>query len=323
MSKKILLLVLLAAFIAACFIPVTVQKATTIKSSFLNTYSFLANPVKWKQWRPDLRKALLTDSEKIIIQKDSAEFTIKYNHLALTVIPKGNSFDVNENQGGKITNYNFVIVPVPDKLLNKTFVSIREKTTALNYLIRTIAPPSFLEDHLNDLKTYLENDSLHYGFNIFQTGVPESFLIVAQKEVSEKDKFAEASKLLTTLKQFTKTNSIKPTQPVIAQFNQNMTDSVHVKVGFFINKEVKPGNGVEFNRMPKGGPLFAVKFKGEFSKRGKAYDALKQYFADHSHQMVILPFETYLDNKLPGSDTDMVNIQVNFGTFPSGSGASK
>ena len=323
MSKKILLLVLLAAFIAACFIPVTVQKATTIKSSFLNTYSFLANPVKWKQWRPDLRKALLTDSEKIIIQKDSAEFTIKYNHLALTVIPKGNSFDVNENQGGKITNYNFVIVPVPDKLLNKTFVSIREKTTALNYLIRTIAPPSFLEDHLNDLKTYLENDSLHYGFNIFQTGVPESFLIVAQKEVSEKDKFAEASKLLTTLKQFTKTNSIKPTQPVIAQFNQNMTDSVHVKVGFFINKEVKPGNGVEFNRMPKGGPLFAVKFKGEFSKRGKAYDALKQYFADHSHQMVILPFETYLDNTLPGSDTDMVNIQVNFGTFPSGSGASK
>jgi effector-binding domain-containing protein len=102
-----------------------------------------------------------------------------------------------------------------------------------------------------------------------------------------------------------------------------MKDSVQVKVGLFINKEVKSGNGIEFTRMPKGGPLYAAKFKGEFSKRGEAYEALKQYFADHSHQMVLLPFETYLDNKLPVSDNDTINIQVNFATFPSGAGAAK
>ena len=112
-------------------------------------------------------------------------------------------------------------------------------------------------------------------------------------------------------------------QPVIAQFNQNIKDSVQVKVGFFINKEVKSGNGIQFTRMPKGGPLYAVKFKGEFSKRGGAYEALKQYFTDNSHQMVLLPFETYLNNKLPVSDNDTINIQVNFGTFPSGSAAAK
>ncbi len=61
----------------------------------------------------------------------------------------------------------------------------------------------------------------------------------------------------------------------------------------------------------------------EFSKRGEAYDALKQYFADHSYMLVLLPFETYLNNKLPVNDNDTINIRVNFGTFPSGSGASK
>ena len=322
MIKKVLLIIIVLAFFAACFFPVTLQKTTIVKSSFLNTYSFVANPSKWVQWRPDLRKALMTDSGKIIIQRDSSKFSIKYNGFKLKVDPKGNSFDINEDQNGRTRNYSFVMVPVPDKFFNKTIVSIDEKTTAINYLIDKFAPSSFLQEHLNSLKNYLETDSLYYGFNIFETAVPESYLIVMQKEVADRDKFPEAAKILATLQQYIITNNIKPVQPVIAQFNQNIKDSVEVKVGFFINKEVKPGNGIQFNRMPKGGPLYAVKYKGEFSKRGKAFDALKQYFADHSHQMVILPFETYLDNKLPVSDSDTVSIQVNLGTFPSG-GAAK
>jgi hypothetical protein len=67
--------------------------------------------------------------------------------------------------------------------------------------------------------------------------------------------------------------------------------------------------------MPKGGPLFAAKFSGRFSKRQKIYNALQQYFADRHHQPAILPFETYFDGKLPSSDTDKVNIQVNFTSY--------
>jgi len=323
MRKKVLLLLLLLVLAAACFIPVTLQKSTIIKYSFLNTYSLLAKPLKWEQWRPELRKALNNDSDKIIIQRDSSAFTITYKGLKFIVKPKGNSFDINEQADGKTTDYSFAMVPVPDKFLNKTIVSVEQKTNAINYLAGKLAPSSFLNDRLNELKTYVETDSLLYGFNIFKTGVPESFLIVTQKEVSNGEKFTVAAKLLAALQQFVKTNNIKQMQPVIAQFNQNLKDSTQVKVGFFINKEVKTGNGIEFNRMPKGGPLYAVRFKGEFSKRGKAYDALKQYFADHSHQLVILPIETYLDNKLPVNDNDTVDIQVNFGTFPSGNGASK
>jgi effector-binding domain-containing protein len=323
MKKKVILPILILITIALFFIPFHQQKTILIKSPFLNTYSLLANPAKWEKWRPDLRKVLIADSNKISIKKDTNSFLIEYENQELGVKYKGNTFEIDETSNGKNASYRYSIIPVADKFLNKTIIVVDDKTNALNYLIGKFGTSSFSDTHIDDFKNYMETDSLRYEFKIFKTGVPDSTLIVMQKEVSEKDKFTEAAKIMSTLEQYIKTNNIKQMQPVIAQFNQNIKDSVHLKVGFFINKEVKSANGIEFTRMPKGGPLYAVKFKGEFSKRGEAYEALTQYFTDNSHQMVLLPFETYLDNKLPVSDNDIVNIQVNFGTFPSGAKASK
>lgn len=322
MKKKIILLILLLIIILLFFIPFNQQKTILIKSPFLNTYSLLANPAKWKKWRSDLRKVMIADSNKISVKKDTNSFLVKHENEELEVKFEGNTFQIDETSNGKNASYRYSLIPVADKFLNKTIIVVNNKTNGLNYVIGKFKAPSFSDTHIDDFKNYMETDSLHYGFKIIKTGVPDSTLIVMQKEVSEKDKFTEAAKLLATLELYIKTNNVKQTQPVIAQFNQNMKDSVQVKVGLFINKEVKPGNGIEFTRMPKGGPLFAVKFKGEFSKRGEAYEALKEYFNDHSHQMALLPFETYLNNKLPVRNNDTINIQVNFGTFPAG-GAAK
>jgi len=314
-----LILVIIALFL----IPVYQQKTILIKSPFLNAYSLLANPAKWEKWRPDLRKIMIADSNDITIKKDTNSFLIKHENDELEVKYKGNKFEIDEVSNGKNSSYSYSLIPVIDKVLNKTTIVVDVKTNAINYLIGKFEAPSFSNTHIDDFKNYMETDSLLYGFKIFKTGVPENFLIVMQKEVLEKDKFTEAAKILATLRQYIKTNNIKQMQPVIAQFNENIKDSVQVKVGFFINKEVKDGNGIEFNRMPKGAPLYAAIFRGVFSKRGEAFDALKQYFADHSHQMVLLPFDTYLNDKLPVSDNDTINIQVNFGTFPSGAKAAK
>ncbi len=322
MKKKVILLVLLLLIIALFFIPFHQQKTILIKSPFLNTYSLLANPAKWEKWRPDLRKVFIADSNKISIKKDTDSFLVRNENHELEVKFEGNAFQIDETSNGKNARYRYSLIPVADKFLNKTIIVVDNKTNGLNYLIGKFGAPSFSDTHIDDFKNYMETDSLRYGFKIFKTGVPDSTIIVMQKEVSEKDKFTEAAKILAILERYIKTNNIKQTQPVIAQFNQNIKDSVQVKVGLFINKEVKSGNGIEFTRMPKGGPLYAAKFKGEFSKRGEAYEALRQYFADNSHHMALLPFETYLNNKLPVSDNDTINIQVNFGTFPAG-GAAK
>ncbi|MFI5139197.1 MAG: hypothetical protein ACHQIM_15345 [Sphingobacteriales bacterium] len=316
MKKKVILFLILPVILLLFFIPVTQQKSVLIKSSFVNTYTFLANPVKWEHWIPKLRKTLAADSGKISVQKGNNSFTIRGENTWLTLKERGAFFSITEKTNNSSSNYIYSLVPVDDKFLNKTIVSVNQKLNPISFLIGKIWPYFNSDNHLSELKTFMETDSLLYGFNIVRTGVPESCLIVARKEVLQKDKFAEAAKMLDILNQYIKAKSVKQMHPVIAQFLPRGTDSTQVNVGLFIDREVPSTNEILFSRMPKGGPLVSARYKGEFAKRGKAYTAMRQYFSDHVYQIPILPFDTYLNNKLPLNDGDMVNIQINFPTFP-------
>jgi len=318
MTRKVLLSALSAVIISAFFIPVSQQKSILIKSSFLNTYSFLNNPVKWEHWRPELRKTIETDSNKISVQTEKDAFRIKDENFEIKIKASGNFFDINERRDAKSINYTYALIPVDDKFLNKTIISSGQKISVISYLTGLAWPTVNSDNHLSELKNFMETDSLLYGFNIIKTAVPESNLIVMRKEVKNQDKFTEAGKMQSALREYVKVNHLKQVYPVIAQYLPNGADSTQVNVGFYIDKEVPSANGIIFTRMPKGGPLLAAAYKGQFSKRGKAYSALKQYFSNHAYQAALLPFETYLDNKLPGNDNDVINIEVNFPTFPNG-----
>jgi len=318
MKKKVLLLLLSAIIIATFFIPVTQQKSVIIKSSFLSTYSFLANPVKWEHWMPELRKIVDADSGKVLVQKGNNSFTIKGENIKLGVKEQGTVFDINEQAGNNSSNYIYSLLPVVDKFLNKTIVSVDQTVNPITYVIGKLWPSFNTDHHLSELKTFMETDSLFYGFNIFETGVPESNLIVAKQRVANNDRFTEAAKIRTTLQAYIKTNNLKQLQPLIAQFLPVGKDSTEVKIGFFIDKLVKSGDGIEYDRMPKGGLFYAARFRGKFNKRGKIYSAMREYFDDHTIHGPILPIETYLDNKLPANDSDSIRIQLNFPAFPSG-----
>jgi effector-binding domain-containing protein len=322
MKKKVILLSLLVIVIVVCFIPVTIQKTIAIKAPLLNVYEQLSNPQNWEKWRPDIKKVFIADSNKISIQKDiPTSFRIKYAGQELNVISNENLLIINDTRDNKTVNYSYTIVPdqlqmtVLDNHPKKTLVIANKKVSLINYLIGRLRPVSFSDTHIDDFRRYMETDSLLYGCSIFKTEVPENNLIEIKKEVLSKNKFTEAAKMLAIMQQFVKTHDVKQVQPLIAQFLSKGKDSTQVNIGFYIDKEVKGENDVNFVRMPKGGPLYAAKFKGKFTERQKVYGGLHQYFIDHLYQSAILPFETYLDNKLPASDTDRVNIQVNFSAY--------
>lgn len=313
MKKKVILLSLLVLTICTFFVPISQQQTVLIKAPFLNVYRLLADPLNWQRWRPDIKKDFITDSTKFSIQKDTASFTVKNEEKNLGVRMSGNIFTVTDHYERRASNYNYVIFP--DKFPKQTFLSVYKDISLFSYLIGKIKPVSFSDTHVFDLKKFMETDSLLYGFKIFKTRVPESFLIEIKKEVLAKNKFDEAAKMFSTLQQFVKAHQIKQVQPLIAQFITKGKDSTQVNIGLYVDKEVKGKNDVNFARMPKGGPLYAIKFNGKFVDRPKAYVALHQYFIDHLYQSAILPFETYLDNKLPASDSDRINIQLNFSTY--------
>lgn len=316
MKKKIIGLSLLVLIFAACFIPVTQQKTVLVKAPFLNVFDQLSEPLNWEKWRPDLKKIFLTDSGEISTKKDTASFQIKYVNQQLNVSRFGYSFAINDAWNEQATDYNYTVIPVYDKFLNKSSVIVNKKTSLFSYLIGKISPVSFEDTHIYDLKKFMETDSLRYGCKIFRIGVPDTSLIVINREVLKKDQFSEAAKMLPVLQQYLKTHhDVKQVRPLIAQFLPKGKDSTEIRIGIFVNKKIVPENGVTYARMPKGGTFYLAGFKGRFDQRGRVYAGIKQYFATHYYQSALIPFEIYLDNKLPASDTDKVNIQVVFPSY--------
>jgi effector-binding domain-containing protein len=317
MTKKVTVsLVLAALIIALFFIQVDQQKTISVKAPFLNVYALLSNPAKWPAWQSSLRKAVAADSGKIVVDKKNGGFTIKYDSLAIDVKQNENVFDVIETDGGAKSNYSYGIIPgLFDKQQGNTKIVVDRQTSAMNYLLGLFMELDFAKTHAGDIKRYFETDSLLYGYHIFKTSVPDANLIEVGKKVLKKDKFTTAAQLLATLQTYVKVNNIRQMQPFIAQFLRKGKDSSQVNVGFFIDREVKSDNLIHFVRMPLGGALYAATYHGPFNKRQKVYNALDLYFTDHLYQQAIIPFEMYLDNKLPKSDVDNINMRVNYTAY--------
>jgi len=312
-KKKIIFAVLLLVILASLFFPVSEQKTVSINASFFNVYSLLLTPANWENWRPDLKKIAGDDSTKITIRKGKGAFSMRYSDLQLNVRSAGEVFYIDDDFGKRSSSYSYVVVPSKDP--TKTSVTVYKETSALSYLVGKLGQASFAETHIDDLKGFLETDSLHYGYSISKTKISDDNLVEIKKEVLTKDKFSQASRSFATLQQYVQENHAKQMQPVIAQFLPKGKDSTQVNVGMYIDKTVKPGGGIIFVTMPKGGPLYTATFRGRFNQRQKVYSGVQQYFNDHHYQTIILPFESYLDNKLPVSDTSMINIRVNFSAY--------
>jgi hypothetical protein len=313
MKRKFVLLFLILILAAICIIPVPGEKTVLIKAPFLQVFTQLQTAKNWKNWRNDLRKADQTDSDKIAVKIAVNHFTINYLDLALNVKLSGGSFDINEHNKNGDINYSLSVIP--DKVPVNSFIVIKNTLPLLKYVYGIFKDDLSDKTHITDLKKYMETDSLYYGYRIFKTHVAGTKLIVMRKTVRAENQFTEAAKMHSALKQFVKTHGLKRGEPLIAQFIASDKDSVQLTVGLYVDTVITAEGGIHPETMPKNGPGYSIKFSGNFSRRPQLYSAIRRYFADHSIQPAILPFDIYLDDKLPTSDTSKVNIQSTICTF--------
>ncbi len=314
MKKKVIFLTIILLVFATCFIPFTQHKTVTVKAFFFNTYQQLFKAENWKQWRTDFRRAYLADSTKVSVRQQANSFQLGYDDQTLEVnIVNGYTFDIAEKTMYQSSRYSYTILP--DKDQNKISVIVSQRTNLVRYLFNRISgKKAFSDTHIDDLKNFMEDADLYYGVKITKESVTDTSVLVLRRMVSAKDKFTEAEKSLVKLNQFASANDLKQTLPLIAQFLPGNKDSIMVNVGLPINKKVPANKPIDFMEMPKA-HVYIVKYHGRFNERSKAYASAKRFFADRNIPMLILPFETYLDNKLPKNDLDTVNIQINFATY--------
>ncbi|HVV55081.1 MAG TPA: hypothetical protein VHC47_07150 [Mucilaginibacter sp.] len=314
MKKTVIALFIILVLAAICFIPVTRKKTSVIKAPFFNVYEQLSKAANWERWRTDLRGKMAADSARVLAKSENNGFTMKFDSLQLRMkILDGYSFNINELKNGNQIEYNYVVTP--DGLENQTTITVSERNTLISYVIDLFSNRSWSETNIADLKNFMETPDLYYGYRIYKIHVTDTSIVVLRKKVRSADKFTDAAKMLNELKQYIREKGLSETQPLMAQFFDRSNDSTQVNIGIPVNKKASPKGQIVYMTMPSTGYFYAANFKGTFDMKQKAYRQVYQYFNDRHMQIPILPFDTYLDNKLPVSDTSMIDIRINFPTF--------
>jgi len=125
--------------------------------------------------------------------------------------------------------------------------------------------------------------------------------------VARKDLFKILSKEFSRINEFIKEQGLIQTNFSSVSYLSN-GDSMRLILGIPVNKFVQHSGEIKCVNIPKGRMLTGT-YTGRFDERQKIYDAFKKYLRDHSMENVGATFESYYNNKLPSSDSDVVNFK--------------
>jgi len=212
--------------------------------------------------------------------------------------------------GSYIDHFCFYTV-VPEIKNNYTTIAIDVPTNVFKWFISQVQPSVKPEALITSLKIFMEDARLYYGFNINEKDVTENYIAVKKETVLTKNKFPEINKAVRDLNIYIAESNAKAIHALSCSYYLHQADSVQVLIGIPLNKQVKPAGDITCMRMP-GGKMLIGDFTGKYSDRQKLYSAMEKYMQDHSLAKQIAPFERYLDNRIPASDSDSVNMQINY-----------
>ncbi len=309
-KKTVIYLIIIAVVILICFTPFNQKKTVNIQAPYFITLQQLLRPDNWKNWQPDTKLAWKQDSSQVKLVKRRTSFTIQKPGFTLAVDhANGFGFDVKKTINGKTSNYYFVAIP---SNISGNSIIICTKKINLIQLMGSYFGADFSLTDIPYLKNYLEDPRQYYGFDIKKTTVTDSNVVVIKKVVATTNKLAAIAQIQQDLKQFIQQHHLKIVQPLIADIRDIGTDSLRIMIGLPIDKQTLSAGKIEFMHLPPHGRMLTGLYTGKYSGRQKLYLAMKTYIADHSLSSPEDPYEKYLDNKIPASDTSLVHLQVNF-----------
>ena len=273
----------------------------------------MANPENWLQWQNNLHNALQKDSTLTKISKYKKAFIIAAPVVHFQVDNSlGFVFGVNKTINDLTTNYAAIVVP--NTINNSAVINIKTKRSAFRRIYLYFKQNNDTTD-IGYLKHYMESPETYYGFRIVKTTVTDSNVVVIKKLVPLAKKQLTINQSITSLKKFLQKNQLKQVQPVIADIRAPEHDSVRIMIGLPINKTATSAGEVSFMHLPTHGHMLVGFYNGPYSGRKNLYAAMKQYVSDHHFSAPEDPYEKYLDNKIPATDTSTVRLQVNFPIF--------
>lgn len=299
-----LVIVPIVAVFVCGFIPVTKSDSFKINAPFDNVYRELISPKNWLSWQQELKQV---NQNQVKIDSDRAGFRITGPTITVDVQQMGlGNFAITQTQGDKAHSFNYALIP--DSKTNKSLVTVNDKTNLFGCLAGLIikshdSPP------LAGLKTFMEDTRQYYGFIIRKELTEKKLIAVERNTFLSAQLFRQAGEMLIRLNDFIKKNKLEITSPLQMQYVAVTKDSTQVMMGFPVNKVLSASHGVQFMTMPQSRILVGY-FNDSYKNKEKLYNAMRQYMRDNFIHPMIQPFERFDNNKLPASDSSVVNMQL-------------
>jgi effector-binding domain-containing protein len=306
MKRWVIIPVLLFIILITSFIPITRSVNLEINAPYFNVYRYIAAAENWIKWQPDLKigashRELKIDSTKTGFRITAPEITFSIENAGL------NNFAVIKKEKGKEYSCNYLLVPQPKT--NKTVIIAVHKTNVIGYIWSAVMGNDLEASPITNLKNYMEDTRLYYGFMIKKESTSGKLLAVKKGSFLAKDAYRQSNLLLNQLNNFVSEKDIKVVYPLQLQYVSRRNDSVGILLGLPVNKKTNVSDNIEYMVLPKGKVLVGY-FKGAYKEREKLYAALQSYMNDNYIREMILPYERFSNDKLPSGDSTIVDMQI-------------
>lgn len=304
--------VIIILILTSIFITVQKSEETKIEASFANVLQELNAPSNWKNWQASINNDYKKNPSQYSIQEDSAahKFSIKTSDHTFSIYkPNPVLFEVKEHS--KFTTSNYSIRLLPSLVSNYTHILTTTHVSLLDILLHR-ENVGFAT--ISGLKSFIQNPTAYYGYH-FVTKRTIDTIVVEKKAIVLKNNWRQdLSSIFNSLSSFIKTNDLEVTQPTNVYFRPVSKDSVEIKAAIPVDRIV-PGKGdIRCVKMPKNFLLIGH-YEGPYDKRGSLTDAMKKYIQNHSLSVIAEPYEKFLNDAIPESDSVEVNIDICYPIF--------
>ncbi len=306
--------IIIIALITSFFVPVKQSNEIPIEANFYNVLEQLNYPSNWKKWQPFLQKARNKDSADCRIKNDVAKsaFSITIpEHLFYVKKTTPLTFEVQEKTKNNLSVYGITVVSTT--LPNKTNIVTTQMITLFNYIFGN-NKKNAANITANNLKAFLENPTAYYGYALSIKSVVDTNVVVTKKIVATKDRQHELTGMYDNLTEFIHANKLTVMQPKIASFKTASKDSTEIMAGIPVNKTAPSKGEIQCLKMPKGRMLVG-EYEGIYSKRASLWNAMEKYIRDHMMVSVAVPYEKYLNDSIPATDTSIVMLRMYYPVF--------
>jgi len=296
---------------AALLVPVTRTRTFEISATFRNTVGTLMHPSLWNDWYPGLgghgasqpsADTFTGGGKPKIFTLGVAPDTIRVHEI------NPSAYEVREAASGR--RFSFSIYPgtTPGTMT----VNLVNRSPLLFAEFRKELPG---EAAITALKSYLENVRSFYGYDILATKIRDSIIASIVLRIPKKDLFPAIHEGFRELQEYLAAKDLARTGHVSVSYIPLSPDSLRVTVGIPVNQFATPAHGVACLLLPGKGNILVGTYQGLFSGRQNIYNAMARYEADHSMMAPSEPFERYLNDSLPDSDSSRIMMELNYPVY--------